>query len=82
MSLIYVLTKDTKEVTCIDTNDYPNYANEFLQLEGWPLSGATETSEETSEIEQLREEYKAKYGKDVATTYKNNIEWIKSKLAE
>ena len=46
----------------------------------------SETSESTADnnteddIETLRQKYFEKFGKQVATGYKNNIEWIKKKL--
>jgi hypothetical protein len=46
----------------------------------------SETSESTADnnteddIETLRQKYFEKFGKAVATGYKNNIEWIKKKL--
>lgn len=36
--------------------------------------------QEQDNIEALREQYKEKFGKEVASGYKNNIEWIKKKL--
>ena len=43
---------------------------------------APEVVEDTTDIEALREEFKAKFEKDVPVNKKNNAEWIKSKLAE
>ena len=39
-----------------------------------------ETSDTEDDIETLRQKYFEKFGKQVATGYKNNIEWIKKKL--
>ena len=39
-----------------------------------------EVSNTEDDIETLRQKYFEKFGKAVATGYKNNIEWIKKKL--
>lgn len=39
-----------------------------------------EVSNTEDDIETLRQKYFEKFGKQVATGYKNNIEWIKKKL--
>jgi len=39
-------------------------------------------AKDTTEINALRVEYKAKFEKDVPVNKKNNAEWIQSKLAE
>ena len=39
-------------------------------------------AKDTTEINSLRVEYKAKFEKDVPVNKKNNAEWIQSKLAE
>jgi len=46
--------------------------------------GATKAvvAKDTTEIDALRVEYKAKFEKDVPVNKKNNTEWIQSKLAE
>ena len=40
------------------------------------------TIEDTTEIDTLRAEYKAKFEKDAPVNKKNDPDWIKSKLAE
>ena len=39
-----------------------------------------EVSNTEDDIETLRQKYFEKFGKQVATGYKNNIEWIRKKL--
>ena len=46
-------------------------------------SESTADNENTNtedDIETLRQKYFEKFGKQVATGYKNNIEWIRKKL--
>lgn len=62
----------------------PNVENPWTEPETpeAPEENEPETKEETADedIETLRQKYFEKFGKAVATGYKNNIEWIKKKL--
>jgi len=47
-----------------------------------PVEEKVVVTKDTTEIDALRVEYKAKFEKDVPVNKKNNAEWIQSKLAE
>lgn len=62
---------------------YNEYFRYMKSLENEPkeVKKNVHKKETATNIEELRAKYKAKYDKNVSNKYKNNVEWIKSKLS-
>ena len=52
------------------------------ELDEMPDSETRKAKEATVNVEDLRKKYEEKFGKQVATSYKNNIARLQKKLAE
>lgn len=89
----YFLAKNklirTMEIIRFKTNEPIDEEVEKFEPERWddepdemPDSETKKTKEATVDVEELRKRYEEKFGKQVASSYKNNIAWLQKKLAE
>jgi uncharacterized protein with gpF-like domain len=64
----------------VDLGAEENEAEMHIESETSESTADNENTNTEDDIETLRQKYFEKFGKAVATGYKNNIEWIKKKL--
>lgn len=93
MTLIYVRRKTDRQQTTVSTqtpwrdDDYVWLAYQQLgKNKGWPrlwpnAEPVVELTDEEKELAELKAKYEEQEGKPVPNNKKNDIEWIKSKLA-
>ncbi len=91
MTLIYVRRKSDFQVTEVSTQD-PRRDEDYVGLSYQPLGKhkgepytipweEVELTDEEKELAELKAKYEEQEGKPVPNNKKNDIEWIKSKLA-